>query len=247
MKIKILGNGEPDQKAVGRGPPIQQVGRGKNHGARRLREAAWRARLAQDGPRKPAKGIVLSCLRKILLVFRIPELRRKILLTIDSSGRLPARVPRLSAVHRPGGAPLGAEREDAENQGRAVSTRSCRRSRCSRPLSSTRSSAWGLPPYITASIIFQLLGTVYPPLEALQKEGEAGQPQDQRIHAIRNRAGLRHPELRLDPGRDEEAGGSMIRPEYDTWFHQLCRHDDNDRRCCLSDVDRRTDRRVRHR
>lgn len=32
----------------------------------------------------------------------------------------------------------------------------------------------GIMPYISASIIFQLLGTVYPPLEALQKEGEAG-------------------------------------------------------------------------
>lgn len=32
----------------------------------------------------------------------------------------------------------------------------------------------GIMPYITSSIIFQLLGTVYPPLEALQKEGEAG-------------------------------------------------------------------------
>ena len=29
-------------------------------------------------------------------------------------------------------------------------------------------------PYISASIIFQLLGTVYPPLEKLQKEGESG-------------------------------------------------------------------------
>ena len=32
----------------------------------------------------------------------------------------------------------------------------------------------GIMPYISASIIFQLLGTVYPPLEALQKEGDAG-------------------------------------------------------------------------
>jgi preprotein translocase subunit SecY len=32
----------------------------------------------------------------------------------------------------------------------------------------------GIMPYISASIIFQLLGTVYPPLERLQKEGEAG-------------------------------------------------------------------------
>jgi preprotein translocase subunit SecY len=32
----------------------------------------------------------------------------------------------------------------------------------------------GIMPYISASIIFQLLGTVYPPLEQMQKEGEAG-------------------------------------------------------------------------
>ncbi|MSR48621.1 MAG: preprotein translocase subunit SecY [Gemmataceae bacterium] len=32
----------------------------------------------------------------------------------------------------------------------------------------------GIMPYISASIIFQLLGAVYPPLEKLQKEGESG-------------------------------------------------------------------------
>src|SRR5438874_3529883 len=32
----------------------------------------------------------------------------------------------------------------------------------------------GIMPYISASIIFQLLGSIYPPLEKLQKEGEAG-------------------------------------------------------------------------
>ena len=35
--------------------------------------------------------------------------------------------------------------------------------------------ALGVAPYITASIIFQLLGMVIPALEAIQKEGEAGQ------------------------------------------------------------------------
>ena len=34
--------------------------------------------------------------------------------------------------------------------------------------------ALGIMPYISASIIFQLLATVYPPLEKLQKEGESG-------------------------------------------------------------------------
>src|SRR3954462_3002902 len=32
----------------------------------------------------------------------------------------------------------------------------------------------GIMPYISASIIFQLLAAVYPPLEKLQKEGESG-------------------------------------------------------------------------
>ena len=32
----------------------------------------------------------------------------------------------------------------------------------------------GIMPYISASIIFQLLGSVYPPIEALKKEGESG-------------------------------------------------------------------------
>src|SRR5262245_19946360 len=32
----------------------------------------------------------------------------------------------------------------------------------------------GIMPYISASIIFQLLASIYPPLEKLQKEGEAG-------------------------------------------------------------------------
>ena len=32
----------------------------------------------------------------------------------------------------------------------------------------------GIMPYISCSIVFQLLATVYPPLERLQKEGESG-------------------------------------------------------------------------
>ena len=32
----------------------------------------------------------------------------------------------------------------------------------------------GIMPYISASIIFQLLGSVWGPLEQLQKEGESG-------------------------------------------------------------------------
>jgi preprotein translocase subunit SecY len=41
-------------------------------------------------------------------------------------------------------------------------------------LSQSTIFGWGIMPYISASIIFQLLGSVYPPLEKLQKEGESG-------------------------------------------------------------------------
>ena len=44
----------------------------------------------------------------------------------------------------------------------------------------------GIMPYISASIIFQLLGSVWPPLEKLQKEGESGPQENQRIHALRH-------------------------------------------------------------
>jgi preprotein translocase subunit SecY len=41
-------------------------------------------------------------------------------------------------------------------------------------LSQSTIFGWGIMPYISASIIFQLLASVYPPLEKLQKEGESG-------------------------------------------------------------------------
>src|SRR5262245_27524563 len=41
-------------------------------------------------------------------------------------------------------------------------------------LSQTTIFGWGVMPYISACIIFQLLASVYPPLEKLQKEGESG-------------------------------------------------------------------------
>src|SRR5437870_12831540 len=41
-------------------------------------------------------------------------------------------------------------------------------------LSQSTIFGWGVMPYISASIIFQLLASVYPPLENLQKEGESG-------------------------------------------------------------------------
>ena len=108
----------------------------------------------------------------------------------------------------------------------------------------------GIMPYISASIIFQLLGSVYPPLEAAA-EGRRKRPQEnQRIHPLRHRRAVPRPKLGL-PGLSDPAATWC----YDTFLvdgslsfgWQLVTRDDHDRRHDLPDVARRADRRVRHR
>ncbi len=108
-------------------------------------------------------------LEKIRVIFTIPELRQKILLTLG-----------LLAIYRVGWqVPLPivdpkAMTAFAEQAGgigdllRTVAVFSASQ------LSQATIFGLGIMPYISASIIFQLLGTVWPPLERLQKEGEAG-------------------------------------------------------------------------
>jgi len=106
---------------------------------------------------------------KIRVVFTIPELRQKILLTLA-----------LLAVYRIGWQiPLPMVDQDAmtafaETEGglsdlfRTVAVFSASQ------LSQATIFGLGIMPYISASIIFQLLGSVWEPLERLQKEGESG-------------------------------------------------------------------------
>ncbi|NQU21450.1 MAG: preprotein translocase subunit SecY, partial [Candidatus Nealsonbacteria bacterium] len=105
---------------------------------------------------------------KIRVVFTIPELRKKILFTLM-----------LLAIYRVGwqiSLPImdkvklketfeGGEWGDLVNQVAVFSATN---------LSQATIFGLGIMPYISASIIFQLLGSVYPPLERLQKEGESG-------------------------------------------------------------------------
>ena len=109
----------------------------------------------------------------------------------------------------------------------------------------------GIMPYISASIIFQLLGSVYPPLEQLQKEGQAGQKKDQRIYALRHVLPLHRPKLVL-PGflcRGSRLSCAWI-PKWRR-RHRLvlenCDRADHDSRHDLPHVARRANRRVRHR
>src|SRR5688572_16249154 len=106
---------------------------------------------------------------KLRVVWQIPELRTKILLTL-----LMLAIYRLGfKVSLPIIDPEAVERITGQSGGiadvlQAVAVLSATQ------LSSVTIFGLGIMPYISASIIFQLLGSVYPPLERLQKEGEAG-------------------------------------------------------------------------
>jgi len=108
---------------------------------------------------------------KIRVIFTIPELRQKIGLTLL-----------LLAIYRIGfwiplpvvdSSKMSAFFDNAKGEGfakllDAVATFSATQ------LDQASIFGLGIMPYISASIIFQLLASVYKPLEELQKEGEAG-------------------------------------------------------------------------
>jgi preprotein translocase subunit SecY len=115
-------------------------------------------------------GVLVGLLPdKLITIFTIPELRQKILLTILFLAiyRIGYHIPlpfadqRLMYRNVGGGGPLG-------NILGYVSLFS------GGNLQNATIFGLGIMPYISASIIFQLLGAVYPPLEKLQKEGESG-------------------------------------------------------------------------
>lgn len=108
---------------------------------------------------------------KLRVIFTIPELRQKILLTLG-----------LLAIYRIGWQvwlPIVDPQamsdffssEEAGGVGDLLKTVAVF---SASQLSQATIFGLGIMPYISASIIFQLLGTVWPPLERLQKEGESG-------------------------------------------------------------------------
>lgn len=112
-------------------------------------------------------------LSKLTMIFRVPELRQKIVLTfiLLAVYRLGFQIPLPftdqaqlnAAIEGMGGAGGGANRVMAMLSLLSATS-----------IGMSTIFGLGIMPYISASIIFQLLGTVYPPLEKLQKEGEAG-------------------------------------------------------------------------
>lgn len=112
-------------------------------------------------------------LGKLTVLFKIPELRKKILLTLI-----------LLAVYRMGfwiALPFVDQAQLAETlkelqsqQGGLGQVMQVISLFSASNIGQSTIFGLGIMPYISASIIFQLMGTVYPPLERLQKEGEAG-------------------------------------------------------------------------
>ncbi|QDT12307.1 preprotein translocase subunit SecY [Planctomycetes bacterium K23_9] len=102
---------------------------------------------------------------KLRIIFSIPELRKKCLLTLGLLAvyRIGFHIP-LPMVATNLGESGGAANEFFEKV--AVFAAS--------DLRQATIFGLGIMPYISASIIFQLLGSVYKPLEELKKEGEAG-------------------------------------------------------------------------
>ncbi len=102
---------------------------------------------------------------KLRIIFSIPELRKKVLLTIG-----------LLAVYRIGfHIPLPMVATDlSESGGTAAEFFEKITVFAASDLRQATIFGLGIMPYISASIIFQLLGSVVKPLEELKKEGEAG-------------------------------------------------------------------------
>jgi preprotein translocase subunit SecY len=104
---------------------------------------------------------------KLRIIFSIPELRQKILLTLA-----------LLAIYRIGfHIPLpivNSSPVDSAGEGGAAAFFEKVSLFAASDLRQATIFGLGIMPYISASIIFQLLGSVWKPLEQLKKEGETG-------------------------------------------------------------------------
>ncbi len=72
-------------------------------------------------------------------------------------------------------------------------------------------------PYISASIIFQLLQTVSPSLEALKKEGDVGPQDPQSVHALSHRGARAFQAYGIAIGL-EGSGNIVVDPG---WFFRI--------------------------
>lgn len=152
-------------------------------------------------------------LEKLRIIFTIPELRQKILLTLFllCIYRVGWNIP-LPMIDHAGMSSLSESNTLGSFLDR-VSVLSASQ------LSQVTIFGLGIMPYISASIILQLLGSVYKPLEELRKEGEAGRKKINDytryltvvLCLLQSAAFLTWVVMKPD-----QAGNNMIAPEFET-------------------------------
>src|SRR3954462_2125227 len=116
-------------------------------------------------------------LKTLANIFRVPELRNKVLFTLFMLAiyRIGFHVPIPGVGQKQVEEVVKKQNSSSEGQNSAANRLASYVSIFSGgSLSQSTIFGLGVMPYISASIIFQLLGTVVPSLEKLQKEGETG-------------------------------------------------------------------------
>src|SRR3954447_9458756 len=112
--------------------------------------------------------------KSLVNIFRVPELRNKVLFTLFMLAvyRIGFHIPIPGVDQEAFARLLSKQSEGQESAASRITQYVSLFSGGS--LSQSTIFGLGVMPYISASIIFQLLGTVIPSLEKLQKEGETG-------------------------------------------------------------------------
>ena len=157
---------------------------------------------------------------KLRAIFIIPELRQKILLTL-----LFLAIYRIG-YHIP--LPFVDQNQMFKNIGGggtlANLSASCRNCSAAAIFSQATIFGWGIMPYISASIIFQLLGSRLSAAGKTPKRRRERPQEDQRIHALRHRRHLPvqsfgYVSMVMKPASTGGLGWAL--PGFDSWFYWL--------------------------
>ena len=177
---------------------------------------------------------------KLLTIFKVPELRRKILFTclLLAIYRIGFYVPLPIVNQRQ--LKNWEEQTSGNTAGKLFGTVAMFGGTS---IGMSTIFGLGIMPYISASIIFQLLASVVPSLEAMMKEGESGRKRINEYTRVCDSDTLRHPKCILGSIYDEPTDECCLArlSRFLAWNGQRLHHDGRDD---FLDVGRRANRRV---